>query len=262
MSLMAGLKGRKAYMAHAQGNRLLDAGQHALARQKHEEALKLYEEALNAGCDVPKYYMGYGILLLRERQFERAREIFLKADKLPKISKEDKHQLRLNYGICQWKLGNLDKAIDLMKSVAQNGKNGTIYGSLGFMLIQKAEQTGDYAEAIAFNEEALDYDDEDAVVLDNMGQLYYRMGDHAKAMGYFKRAHEIKPKQVDTLYYLSKLYQENGDEQTARKLIDRALAGNFTALCTVTREQAKAQRETLGPLPAEDSGDEDGDEDD
>ncbi len=31
-----------------------------------------------------------------------------------------------------------------------------IYGSLGYMLIEKARQTGDFAEAVEFNQKALE----------------------------------------------------------------------------------------------------------
>ena len=42
-------------------------------------------------------------------------------------------------------------------------------------------------EALAYNTEAYEYDDEDSITLDNLGQTYYRLGnDKAKAANFSK----------------------------------------------------------------------------
>lgn len=229
----------KGYAAHVQGNKLSDQGKTEEARAKHEEAIALYEKAFSLGFDKPGHLMAYGVLLLRFRRFEDAKEVFLKTEKNKAITKAERAQLRINYAICQWKLGDLDSAIENLKISLEQTKTGTIYGSLGYMMIEKAVQTGDFTEAIAFNQEALDYDDEDPVVLDNMGQLYLNMGEKDKAREYFEKAHEIKPSQVDTLYYLASLALEKGEKDKAREYLTKAVGGNYSALCTTTREQAQ-----------------------
>ena len=237
--------GRRAYGLHVQGNRLYDEGKTAAARPKHDEALRLYGEAVKGGCRKPGYLMAYGVLLLRYGRFEEAKEILLKAEHAPGITKKEKHQLRINFAICQWKLGDLDSAISQLKIAMNEGANGVIYGSLGYVLIEKARQTGDFTEAAEFNAKALDYDDEDAVVLDNMGQLSLAMGDRAKALEYFNKAHEYKPRQVDTLYYLARLAAEDGDKAKAITYLNSALDGNYSALCTTTRQQAQELKAEL-----------------
>ena len=234
--------GRKAYGLHVVGNRLYDQDKTAEAKAKHEQALKLYEEAIRGGCTKPSYVMAYGVLLLRFARFEEAKELFLKADSTPGITKAEKRQLRINFAICQWKLGQLDSAISNLKIAMSEAPTGMLYGSLGYILIEKARQTGDFAEALEFN-------NEDAVVLDNMGQLYLAMGDREKALTYFKKAHENKPRQVDTLYYLARLAAEDGDTKQAIDYLNSALDGNYSALCTTTRQQAldlKAELEKKG----------------
>ncbi|MBR3504937.1 MAG: tetratricopeptide repeat protein [Clostridia bacterium] len=230
--------GRRAYTAHVQGNRLYDAGKTAEAKAKHDQAVTLYETAFKCGCNKPAYLMAYGVLLLRYGRFDESKEVLLKAEHAPGITKDQKRQLRVNFAICQWKLGNLDSAISQMRIAMNDGVNGLIYGSLGYMLIEKARQTGDFTEAVEFNEKALDYDDEDAVVLDNLGQLNLALGEKDKAMEYFTKAHEYKPRQVDTLYYLALLSAEKGDKKQALSYIDQALDGNYSALCTTSRQQA------------------------
>jgi tetratricopeptide (TPR) repeat protein len=240
MNIKAELMGRKAYNIHLKGNSLSDAKKYKEAEEKHAEALKMYAEAEAAGSDNPKHLMAYGVLLMRTAQYEKAKSVMLKSEKLPGLTREMKKQLRLNYAVCQWKMGQLDRAIELMKQASSDGLNSMIYGSLGYMLIEKAKETGDFAEAMEFNQKACEYDDEDAVVLDNLGQMNLLMGNRAEAFEYFKRAHERKPSQVDTLYYLARLYHEDGETSTAVKMLERALSLPYSALCTTTREQAQA----------------------
>ena len=72
-----------------------------------------------------------------------------------------------------------------------------------------------------------------------LGQLYLAMGEKDKAKGYFEKAHARKPSQVDTLYYLAKLAIERGEKDAAKKYLESAMTGNYSALCTTTREQAQ-----------------------
>jgi tetratricopeptide (TPR) repeat protein len=247
MNIKAGFAGRKAYALHLKGNRLADNKQYEEAEAMHAQALKAYAEAEAAGSKNPRHMMAYGVLLMRDRQFEKARVLMLKTEKLPGMTRDMKKQLRTNFGVCMWKMGQLDRAIELMRQAAAGGLNSMIYGSLGYMLIEKAKETGDFDEALEFNQKAYDYDEDDAVVLDNMGQLSLAMGKHEEAFEYFKRAHERKPTQVDTLYYLAKLYHEKEETATAVKMLERALSLHYSALCTTTREQAAALLDEIRP---------------
>ena len=245
MSIKAEFMGRKAYKLHVEGNQASDRQDYGKAKEKHAAAAQLYAQAVAAGCSKPVILMAYGVLLLRLGRYQEAKDIMLNAEKNRALTKEERKQLRLNYAVCCWKMGELDHAIELFKYSMQDGKNSMIYGSLGFLLIEKAKQTGDFSEAQAFNAEALDYDDEDAVVLDNIGQMHLAMGEKEKALEYFTKAHAIKPHQVDTLYYLAKIAAEDGDKAGAREHLENAIKGNYSALCTTTKEMAQSLLDTL-----------------
>ena len=243
--LGAGGAANKAYALHVQANRLYDQGKTDEAKAKHDQALQLYEKAMKEGCKRAQIIMAYGVLLLRYGRFDEAKALFLKAEHTPGITKDEKKQLRVNFAIAQWKLGDLDSAISQMKIAMSDGPTGLVYGTLGYVLIEKARQTGDFTEAIEFNDKAMDYDDEDPVVLDNMGQLNLAMGDEEKALQYFTRAHELKPRQVDTLYYLAVLASKRGETDKAIEYLNDAINGNYSALCTTKREQAEALKAEL-----------------
>lgn len=246
MSFFTKFKGRKAYQAHIQGNQLIEKGEIEKAAEKHKEALRLYEEAYAAGDREPNVVMAYGVLLMRFNQLEKARDLLLSCEHMKGMDAKSKKQLRVNYSVCQWKMGNLDKAIELMQNAANGGKTALIYTTLGYYLIEKAIQTGDFTEALAFNQEAYEYDEDDAGVLDNLGQLYYAMGEREKAYDFLSRAYRAKPTQVTTLYFIAKMNHEKGDDEKARAFIAKALQGNFSALCSISREQAQALKDEIG----------------
>lgn len=235
----------KGLRQHQSGSMLNDQRRFAEARQKFEEAKKNYQIAYDMGGRAPAMLIAMGLIHMREGQFDLARSLFLEAEKQKGIRPEERARLRNNYAILQWKTGHLDEAIEQMHIIEQSGRTSFVYGTLGYFLIEKATQTGDFAEAEAFNLEGLDYDDEDSVVLDNLGQLYLRMGDMQKARSFFEKAHAQKPTQIDTLYYLARFAVEDGDTETAKEYLDSALEAIFSAACTVKREDVQKLRDSL-----------------
>lgn len=146
---------------------------------------------------------------------------------------------------------------------AADNKTTLVYTTMGLYRILKARETGDFAEAAAFNAEAYEYDDEDAAILDNIGYLHMSMAEHARAEGdeekvkaerklayeYFTRAHKIKPRQITTLYYLAKMLEEDGQKERAEQFIGAAMKGNFSSICPVSRAEAEALQEKIAAMP-------------
>ena len=251
--------GNHAYRCHVDGNKLIEAGKEKEGQAKLDEALKYYAEAYEAGLDRVGMLMSYGVLLMRRGEYEKAKEVYLRVHYKPGLSKDDRFDLRNNYSICLWRLGKLDEAIATIKRAAADNKTTLVYTTLGLFLILKADQSGDFSEAIAFNDEAYEYDDEDPAILDNLGFLHMTMEEHARRAGdaekvkaerklaydYFTRAHKLKPRQITTLYYLAKMLEEDGQKERAREFIDAALQGSFSSICPVSREDAEDLRDKI-----------------
>ena len=203
---------------------------------QHEEALKVYEELYNSGYVSAMYMLPYSVLLLRkgscDADFLKVKEVLKKAEKAPDLSPEKRQQLLMNYAVAQYKLGEMEKALHLLEVTHQKSPCGMIYGALGFLYIQ----AGDAEKALSYNLEALEYDEEDPVTLDNLGQVYYRLlGDKEKAREYFEKAIAIKENQIDTLYFLSRYDIEEGKKEAALEKLELALEGRFSPLNYVTR---------------------------
>lgn len=98
----------------------------------------------------------------------------------------------------------------------------------------------------AFIQESVDYDDEDPVCLDNLGQAYYRVtGEKDKAKEWFEKAHAEKDSQIDTLWFLSRYDLEAGDKAAAIAKLEKALEGRFSPLNFCTKDMVREEVERL-----------------
>lgn len=227
-SFMANFKGQKAARLQSKGN--------------YDEARKEYAEAYAAGMNDPRLLLAYSVLLIRAYEFEAAKELLVKTQKAPGITAEQKSQLFMNYAVCCFKLGDIQRGIDLLEKQHQRQPTGLIYGTLGCLYVE----AGMTEKALSYNQEALAYDDEDPICLDNMGQTYYRLvGDKAKAKEYFDAAHKIKPGQIDTLWFLSRYDLEAGDAAAALEKLRTALEGRFSPMNYASKEMVEKEIQRL-----------------
>jgi tetratricopeptide (TPR) repeat protein len=218
-----------------------------LKQQKGQpgEAKNAYEELYASGVVNAAYMLPYSVILLREggtENYEKVKAILVKAQKAADLTPDRKQQLWMNYAVACWKLGDHDKAIATLESAHKKAPCGNTYGALGFLYIE----AGDTQKALAFNTEALEYDDEDPITLDNMGQVYYRLlRDKEKAREFFDKAHAIKAAQIDTLYFLSRYDLDEGNKDAAAEKLEQALQGRFSPLNYITKEQIETELAAL-----------------
>lgn len=252
--------GAKAYRMHVTGMQLRKQGKYDESEVKLNEAIKLYDEAYAKGFRKTNALQGYALLLMRSGNFERAREIMLECSKAEKMTQDERFSLRVDFSICQWKMGNLDKAIETIRMAAETKKNSLIYTTLGMYLIERGRLTGDFEEAIALNNEAYDYDDEDAGVLDNMGQLHAALAEkaekdgdaeaakalRAKALGFLKKAYDEKPEQVSSAYYYAKMLHEAGDDAKAREIIRDVKKIPLSAILQISKKDIESLEKSVG----------------
>ena len=251
--------GRNATNAHSQANDLNRRGRVVEARKKYDEARELYQKAYDEGCRRTTILMNYTVLLMRDGEFARARELMKEISQDKTMSEETHFDLRVQYSICLWRLGIMDKAIETIRYAGKYPKNGRYYSSLGTFLVDQAAQTGEFDEAQALLDEAMDYDDEDAATLDNLGELCRqrslwakKSGDadtavamRAKSKEYYERAHKQNPAQITTLYALANFAHEDGDDAKAREYVDKAIIHSGSKLCVVSTEMLQALKAKL-----------------
>ena len=100
MGFMSGMKANKAHRLQQQG--------------KREEAIKLYEEAFSEGLNDARYLLAYALLIIRDGQYQKARE-FLVAHQKVQMAPGQRTELLVYYATCCFRLGNLDKGISVLE---------------------------------------------------------------------------------------------------------------------------------------------------
>jgi tetratricopeptide (TPR) repeat protein len=229
MNLIASLKARSAANLMSKG--------------RTDEARKMYAEAEAAGLTDPRYLLSYSVLLIREGEYQQARELLVKHQKNPQLTDDNRRQLYVNYAVCLYKMGDIQRAVELLERQHQKEPSGLIFETLGYLYVE----LGDAEKAIAYNQEALVYDEEDPISLDNLAQSCYRLaGDKNAAKQYFDRAIAIKPGQIDTLFFLAKYDVEAGNRDAAREKLETALEGRFSPLNYATLAMVEKALADLG----------------
>ena len=182
------------------------------------------------------------MLLIRMSKFDRALEILKIMEKIPGLQAKDKVDIHVNYAIILSRKGHLDRAMEILEDEFRHFKNGTMYSIIGFLKIEQ----GNAEKALAFNKEALEYDDTDPVFLDNLGQTYYRLlGDKDTAKIYFDKAIGLKPEAIDTNYFLALYDVEEGKREQAIERLKTARKGFTSPLNYATPEMIEAKLQEL-----------------
>ena len=279
----------------------------ALRLQKNGDvqgAQKLYEEAFAEGLNDARFIMPYALMLIRDGQYQKAREFLVAHQKVP-MSPGQRTEMLVYYATCCYRLGNVDKGINTLEQQFRKTETGLLYQTLGYLYVVKydrantpdfaapeaeaaaaAEAEAESAEA-ADNEEAaeaddgeprnaeeqeaeapklspeeewnagiekaeafirksVEYDDEDSICLDNMGQFVYRvLGNRAEAKQWFEKALALKPSQIDTLYFLSRYDVEAGNKKAALEKLETAAEGRFSPLNYCDRETVQREIDQL-----------------
>lgn len=266
MGFLTPMKANRAYRLQQKGQK--------------EEALKLYEEAFAEGLNDPRFNLAYALLILRDGEYQKAKDFLVRHQKAPGMTQEQRITLLVDYAACCFRLGDIDKGISTLEQQFRKTETGLLYQTLGYLYVEKydaanrpdfsaqeeapaaegeaAEDAGEKAlspreawdagveKAAEFITKSLEYDDEDPICLDNMGQFVYRVRqDRAGARAWFEKAYAIKDSQIDTLFFLSRYDEEAGDRESALEKLEKAAGGRFSPLNYCSRETVQKEIERL-----------------
>ena len=123
MGFMANMKANKAMALQSKGD--------------NEGARKLYEEAVAGGMNMPRPLLAYALLLIRAGEYTKAQELLVKTQKAPGITQEQKSQLFMDYAVCCFKLGDLDRGVRLLERQHNHAPTGLTYGALGYLYVEQ-----------------------------------------------------------------------------------------------------------------------------
>ncbi len=207
--------------------------------------LALMEKAYKTGRLDSSMTVYYSYCLLRENQDGRAAEVLDEYIASGKGSKADVCRAKHNKAIILWKSGHTEEAFDLMKEVHAETPATDTYGTLGLIYLEMTEKNPSlHDEALAFLEEAYDYNEDDRTIAGNMGEMYFRSGDTDKAEEIYKKLLSTKQSGPTAYYYYARVLMAKGDYENAEDMLNHALRYPFTGVTAIKREDVEAALKT------------------
>lgn len=205
-----------------------------------ETGLQYVKKAYELSPNNPAIAINYGYLILKSGNIDKAGEILEQARSQHAGGKLS-NNIDMSLALVRWKQDRLQEAIEMLEQVYAQIKTTTLYGSLGYLYIA----SGDLDRALEFNLEALDYNDSDPVILDNLfiTRILREDWDEAESIG--ARLMDMNPKFPEAYYHDALLRLHRGDKEGALEQLDEALSRNFTSVSTETRETVERKREQL-----------------
>ena len=142
MSFLTGIKAGKAYRLQKNGSK--------------EEAIRLYEECFAEGLNDPRYNLAYALLIIRDGQYQKAKDFLVKHQKAPGMTPEQRVNLLVDYAVCCFRLGDLDKGINTLEQQFRKTETGLLFQTLGYLYVEKYDQAHrpDFAALAAEREAA------------------------------------------------------------------------------------------------------------
>lgn len=207
---------------------------------------------LKKACDMKNGKAEYSIvrayLLLKSGKLQEAEEIFEGLQKSD-ISEVDRYKVQSNMALVLWKKGQIQDAINTLEELLPNYTNTSLYGSLGYLLII----SGDYDKALKFNLEACDYNGENSIILDNLGQTYFLRGELDKAREIYDRLIPKNPAFGEAYLNFSHVLEAQGYIENALTAARKAKNYKLTFLSAISEEEVDRRIAMLEKLSNQNS---------
>lgn len=207
------------------------------SRGQADRAVPYFKFSIAHHTKSPAAYMHYAVYLLRRGGAKEAVPLLEKTLAFKPKTMIVK-SVRLTQASCQWVLGNVDGAIDILEGMRRDFEyvNAQVISTLSYMYYLRGEL--ERAEELSLA--AIEDTPGTASAWDNLGQIYYTRNDFAKAKEMLQKALEYKNDLPDSLYYLGLIARDEGEKEQAAEYFNRALGCPFSPLNTVSREQVES----------------------
>ncbi|NLB80469.1 MAG: hypothetical protein GX800_02375 [Clostridiaceae bacterium] len=121
----------------------------------------------------------HAYLLLKEGELEKANKLFALLS-MDRLTPQQKLQLKGSYALVFWKNGEVGTAIEMLEEVIEKAPSTSVYGSLGYMYAFN----NNLSRALEFNQMAYDYNNTNAIIVDNLAFTHYKRGEFEEAKKY------------------------------------------------------------------------------
>lgn len=223
------------------GDLLMMKGSKAIKSGNIKEGAMLYKKAIDSGRLNPEYLVYAPYALLRYGFEDDAAYAIKKAETKRNLSPAQKKTLLTTKGLYLWKTGSLDEAEKLFKELHEKSPDSQTYSHVGFILLENKK----YDEAYEFNKSAMEYNDEDESIMDNMALSHYYKGEYGKALELYDKIME-KGTRFPVIYYNHAISLiASGDKEKAKEQLNKALSFNFSHIAAVSKEDVEKKLSEL-----------------
>ena len=228
MGFLTPIKANKAYRLQQKGEK--------------EEAKKLYEEVFAEGLNDPRFNLAYALLIIRDGEYQKAKEFLVKHQKAPGMTQEQRVTLLVDYAACCFRLGNIDKAIDTLEQQFRKTETGLLYQTLGYLYVEKydAANRPDFTQPAEAQEEPADALREEPAAEDGETAGQALSPQEAWDAGIEKAAEfidrSVEYDDEDPICLDNKgqfLYRVRGDKAGAKRWFEKALARKDSQIDTL-----------------------------
>ena len=209
--------------------------------KNYEEATRLYEEAFAEGLKDPRFMLPYALMIIRQGQYQKAKEFLVANQKLP-MTPGQRTELLVYYATCCFRLGTIDKGISTLEQQFRKAETGLLYQTLGYLYVEKYDQAHkpDF-EALKAEQAAAEADREaEAETSEAAGETEEKPAEEAaparspeeewnagieKAEAFIQKAVEYDDEDPVSLDNMAEfLYRVKGDKAAAKEWFDKAIA--------------------------------------
>ena len=204
-----------------------------ISKGQVEKGLEAFRKACRYKKIAPFTKVRYAFTELKLGDVQKARQMLLQVSADPKIPVNVKYEAKAVFALVLYKEGNLGEAKEVMDEVYENYKTTNVYCTLGYLY----NILNDPQDAVKFSEEAMEYNDEHPVLMDNYGQALYLDGQYDKALELYEKLMTKKPNFPEAYYNYALVLQKKGDYTNAFEALCKAVKCPFNNLSTVSKEE-------------------------
>ena len=211
-------------------------GINALLKKDYEKGLATLERACNMGLKPDKQVQcAYAELKFGDIKKAKKKLNLVILDR--KAKDNIKNEARCILAIVYLNEGELQDSRELLDRLYESGfKHTNFFASYGYIAIL----TGDREYYKKVNDEAYDYNSDNAVIKDNYSWCKYLDGDYDEALRLYEEAMEKEPKFPEIYYNYAMVLMKKENPEKAKEMLEKALEQEFFGITTIKREQVEA----------------------
>ncbi len=205
-------------------------------KRQYPEAMKLFQLANKVGNLSVSNKMLLGYVCLRCGELDEARKHLNLCKGMIPRGKPERNQVKNLLALVNWKEGNLQEAIEMLEEILADGyRNTQIYQNLGILY----NLSDDAEKAVKFNQEAMEYNEDDQIIRDNLADslaIVGRLEESAKVYEALVND-DPEPRFPEAYYGYGKVLIALGKQEEGLAMIKKALEKPFSYLSIRTKEE-------------------------